>query len=90
LLYRDPQAVRVRNNGRHDAEERLSEQYIAQSRCFELILKKVKLRVDAPLNLSIIRPTSGAEETENSLRINELGEVSSEEGLRFRRLNRQR
>ena len=82
--------MRVRNNGRHDAEERLSEQYIAQSRCFELILKKVKLSVDASPNLSIIRTTSGADETENSLRINEFDEVSGEEGLRFRCLNRQR
>jgi hypothetical protein len=52
--------------------------------------KKMKLGVDAPLNVSIIRPTSGADETENSLVINELGEVSSEEVLRFSWLNRQR
>jgi hypothetical protein len=82
--------VRVRNKGRHDAQERLSEQYIAQRSCFKLILQKVKLSVDAPLDLSIIRPTSGADETENSLIINELDEVSSEEALRFRCLNRQR
>jgi hypothetical protein len=52
--------------------------------------KKMKLGVDAPLNVSIIRPTSGADETENSLLINELDEVSSEEVLRFSWLNRQR
>ena len=46
--------------------------------------RKMKLDVDAPLNLSIIRPTSGADETENSLIINELDEVSGEEGLRIR------
>ncbi len=39
----------------------------------------IKLGVDAPLDLSIIRPTSGADETENSLIIKELDEVSSEE-----------
>ncbi len=49
-----------------------------------------KSRLDAPLNLSIIRPTSGADETENSLIIKELDEVSSEEALRFSSLNRQR
>ena len=37
-----------------------------------------KFAVDALANLSIIRPTSGAGETENSLIINELTEVSSE------------
>ena len=57
---------------------------------FWLFDRNFKLSVDAPLNLSIIRPTSGADETENSLRINELDEVSSEEALRFRCLNRQR
>jgi hypothetical protein len=36
--------------------------------------------LDGELYLSIIRPTSGADETENSLRIKELTEVSSEEG----------
>ena len=49
-----------------------------------------KLRLDAPLNLSIIRPTSGADETKNSLIIKGLDEVSSEEALRFSGLNRQR
>jgi hypothetical protein len=65
-------------------------QYIAQSYCFAVILTNLKLTVDAPLDLSIIRPTSGADETENSLIIKELDEVSSEEVLRFRYLNRQR
>ncbi|SDI89719.1 hypothetical protein SAMN05216605_118137, partial [Pseudomonas abietaniphila] len=45
---------------------------------FWLFDRNFKLSVDAPLNVSIIRPTSGAEETENSLIINELDEVSSE------------
>ena len=57
---------------------------------FRLFHRNFKLSVDAPLNLSIIRPTSGADETENSLIIKELDEVSSEEVLRFRCLNRQR
>ena len=38
---------------------------------------KSKLTVDAPPDLSIIRPTSGADETENSLRIKELDEVAA-------------
>ena len=42
----------------------------------------LKLTVDALLNLSIIRPTSGADGNEKALRINELqgfsGEVSEE------------
>jgi hypothetical protein len=42
-----------------------------------------ELSVDGPQDLSIIRPTSGADETENSLRIKELDEVSSAERLRF-------
>jgi len=33
--------------------------------------------LDAPLDLSIIRPTSGADETENSLVIKELEEVAA-------------
>jgi len=41
----------------------------------------LKLRVDAPSNVSIIRPTSGADETENSLIINELEEVGGTEGF---------
>ena len=44
-----------------------------------LIRAELHLGVDAPQDLSIIRPTSGADETENSLVINELDEVSSEE-----------
>ncbi|WP_218191282.1 hypothetical protein, partial [Pseudomonas sp. Bc-h] len=67
--------------GRHDAKESMVGQYIAQSYCFAVILTNLKLTVDAPLDLSIIRPTSGADETENSLRIKELDEVSSEEVL---------
>jgi hypothetical protein len=46
---------------------------------FWLFRKKFKLGVDALLDLSIIRPTSGADETENSLIIKELDEVSGEE-----------
>jgi hypothetical protein len=65
-------------------------QYTAQSYCFAVILTNLKLTVDALLELSIIRPTSGADEAENSLIIKELDEVSSEEVLRFRCLNRQR
>jgi hypothetical protein len=57
---------------------------------FQSFCRNRKLTVDAPLDLSIIRPTSGADETENSLRIKELDEVSSEEALRFKCLNRQR
>jgi hypothetical protein len=69
--------------------------YINRRNCliclmFWLFDRNFKLSVDAPLNVSIIRPTSGADETENSLIINELDEVGSEEGLRFRCLNRQR
>jgi hypothetical protein len=41
----------------------------------------LNLSVDAPFYLSIIRTTSGADETENSLVIKELAEVSSEEGV---------
>jgi hypothetical protein len=41
----------------------------------------LNLLVDASFYLSIIRTTSGAEETENSLVIKELAEVSSEEGV---------
>ena len=55
-----------------------------------LISRISKLGVDGPVDLSIIRPTSGADETENSLIIKELDKVSGEEGLRFSYLNRQR
>jgi hypothetical protein len=41
----------------------------------------LNLSVDAPFYLSIIRTTSGADETENSLVIKQLAEVSSEEGV---------
>ncbi len=42
--------------------------------------EKFKLTVDAVLNLSIIRTSSGADRTKNSLIINELdGEVGEEE-----------
>ena len=44
--------------------------------------RKLKTGVDGPFNLSIIRPTSGADETENSLIIKELTEVGGEEGFR--------
>ncbi len=43
----------------------------------------MKLTVDGVLDVSIIRPTSGADETENSLVIKELDEVSRAEVLRF-------
>ena len=48
---------------------------------FELIHRKCKLSVDGRFYRSIIRPTSGAVETENSLRFNELR--SFRQRLRF-------
>ena len=42
----------------------------------------LKLPLDLPPNLSIIRPTSGADETENSLLIKELTEVAEPEVFR--------
>ncbi|WP_164484613.1 hypothetical protein [Pseudomonas orientalis] len=52
------------------------EQYIAQLSggqvALNLIDRKFKLKVDGEFYLSIIRPTSGAVETENSLVNNEL------------------
>jgi hypothetical protein len=41
-------------------------------RLFIFFDRKAKLRVDGRFQMSIIRPTSGAVETENSLRFNEL------------------
>ena len=38
----------------------------------QVIERKAKLTVDGRFQMSIIRPTSGAVETENSLRFNEL------------------
>ena len=38
----------------------------------QVIERKAKLTVDGEFQMSIIRPTSGAVETENSLRFNEL------------------
>jgi hypothetical protein len=38
----------------------------------QVIERKAKLTVDGKSEVSIIRPTSGAVETENSLRFNEL------------------
>jgi len=40
------------------------------------VTRFLKLPVDGPVDLSIIRPTSGADETENSLVNKELPEVS--------------
>jgi sRNA-binding carbon storage regulator CsrA len=90
LLYRDPQAVASVTRAAMMLKNGFLSNILLSVLVFQLKLKKVKLTVDAPLNVSIIRPTSGADETENSLIINELDEVSSEEGLRFRCLNRQR
>jgi hypothetical protein len=69
--------------GRYDAQLFSVEQYIAQSLAlsflyrvvlavFRLIDSKNKLTVDGRFWMSIIRPTSGAVETENSLLNNEL------------------
>ena len=49
---------------------------------FDLYGIYVKLTLDPLLNLSIIRPTSGADETENSLLIKELTEVAEPEVFR--------
>ena len=48
---------------------------------FELIHRKFKLKVDGRFYRPIIRPTSGAVETENSFRFNEL--PSFRQRLRF-------
>jgi hypothetical protein len=54
----------------------------ALAECEEVFGQLLKLAVDAPSDLSIIRPTSGADQTENSLIINELTLVTGEEVLR--------
>ena len=55
--------------------------YIGES-VWRLISPDLKLSVDAPSNVSIIRPTSGADGNEKALGFNELqgfdGEVSEE------------
>ena len=48
---------------------------------FDLVHRKIKLSVDGRFYRSIIRPTSGAVETENSLKLNELR--SFRQRLRF-------
>ncbi|WP_222934751.1 hypothetical protein, partial [Pseudomonas proteolytica] len=48
---------------------------ICKAKGFEYFDRKTKLTVDGELYLSIIRPTSGAVETENSLVNNELCEI---------------
>ncbi|WP_455926249.1 hypothetical protein, partial [Pseudomonas putida] len=47
---------------------------VACGDAFDLYGIYVKTTLDAPSDLSIIRPTSGADETENSLKLNELTE----------------
>ena len=60
--------------------------WAVSDRCDNLM----KIGVDAPPNLSIIRPTSGAVGTENSLRFNELQVQDGEEVRRSRGSDRKR
>ncbi|PTC21172.1 hypothetical protein C0J26_00755 [Pseudomonas baetica] len=50
--------------------------FLGEAGCFltdlQVIDRKAKLTIDGRFQTSIIRPTSGAVETENSLRFNEL------------------
>ncbi len=56
---------------------------VASKEAFDLKDNFPKLTLDGPADLSIIRPTSGADQTENSLIIKQLTKVARSEGFRF-------